>query len=221
MWIRLSELISPQFFDAENQFNRNKCFGKSLCWIDLIYHVLLWVAVLITQILSFAKKTHGHDSDADDCKDYHVKCEDTRYLMSELQVAAFVSAVFAVGGLVLVFVLGFWSGKTPSTILPIGKTLLMGSLFVSLVFSAMYLFYIPTASHDVARMANKDDDDGDDDEIGHRHVTFWLVALKIFLLEQLNANANFFGPRGQLDAENSAKIAAAAKKEKTAAPSNP
>ena len=141
--------------------------------------------------------------------------------MSELQVAAFVSALIAIGGVALVIFLGFWSVEHPSTILPIGKTLLMGSLFVSLVFSAMYLFYIPTASHDVARMVDKDGEDGDDDEITHRQITFWLVALKILLLEQLNANANFFGPRGQDDAE---KVVAEATKdavEKAGAVTNP
>ena len=188
--IRMSYLISAPLhskFVAPFWLQAN-CIGMMAAFADLMWHLLLWIAVLIMDV--WVAHIPNRPSDAHSIGDAFAR---------ELQWAATMSTGLVWAGLFLAIVFGFLGqtigGAWPSTI-----SLIKGGGTASAIFSALYLLKM-------IAMVGDGDATTDDDwntivalpYLTIRQLTIWSLALKCLALAVVDANMQFGGPADRND----------------------
>ena len=185
---------------------------RAICVIDLIWHVALWLILLIFEIWTYSVfQTYTQTtaavaavmsadglteiSPAADAFEHRMGAVpvvgNSRVLLDELYIGAFGSFLIAFIGLVISIVFGLMgqpSGKAwPSTI-----CFLFGGLKVSLVFSVLIVLVATEKWHGFTT-ATEVGADGNQETVTMRQMLLWAVLLKGLLIAQLSANEKFWG----------------------------
>lgn len=188
--IRMSYLISAPLHSkfVEPFWTNANYIGMMAAFADLMWHLLLWIAVLIMDV--WVAHIPNRPSDAHSIGDAFAR---------ELQWAATMSTGLVWAGLFLALVFGFLGqtigGAWPSTI-----SLIKGGGTASAIFSALYLLKM-------IAMVGDGDATTDDDwntivalpYLTIRQLTIWSLALKCLALAVVDANMQFGGPADRED----------------------
>lgn len=153
------------------------CIGQIVAFVDVLLHVLLWVAALVLDCWIVSIDNLGHQ------------------WMRELQIGALVCLGIALFGLLVAQVLGVLgqpAGKSwPSTV-----GLIMGGGAASAVFTLMFCLSFSFA---VPALLDATDPLADPPYVTVRHCALASLPIKIFALATARANIDFWGSCEQAD----------------------
>lgn len=189
----LTYVVSAPFSSKGSPFFLPKAYDGTMGWnycmsamagtIDLIYHVLLWVAILIMDCWVANLPHRGED--AHSIGDMYAE---------EIQWGATVCTILVWIGLVISIIFGFL-GQIPGSAWPSTVSLMRGGAIGGIVFSSLYalklMMMVGGGPHDTANNWNVVTAEP---EITVRQLTLWVIGLKCLALTCLDANLNYFGP---------------------------
>ena len=189
----LTYVVSAPFSSKGSPFFLPKAYDGSMGWnycmsamagtIDLLYHVLLWVAILIMDCWVANLPHRGED--AHSIGDMYA---------DEIQWGATVCTILVWIGLFIAIVFGVL-GQIPGSAWPSTVSLLRGGAIGSILFSTLYalklMMMVGGGPNDTANNWNIVTVEP---EITVRQLTLWSIGLKCLALTCLDANLNFFGP---------------------------
>lgn len=160
------------------------CVGYIAALVDVIYHVAIWLAVLILDCW-VAVLPHRHEND-----EPHSIGDP---FAEEIQYAATWCTILVWIGLVISIVFGFM-GQIPGSAWPSTISLLRGGAIGGIIFSSLYALKIMDmvggGAHDTHNNWNIATATP---EITVRQMTLWSIGLKCFAFATLDANLNYWG----------------------------
>jgi hypothetical protein len=179
----LSHRGAPFFWAAANWG------GKLVALIDLLFHVCLWVSIVVIDSWIMVLPNR----DADDALKHEIGDE----FAKEIQFAASLCNYLFLGGLVLSLIFG-WAGQMHGSAWPTQIVFTLGMGMASLLFTLLYALKL--------MMMTGDGVNGnwnivkETPEVTVRQMTLWLVFLKVLAITMMKANKEFWGPAlpGQL-----------------------
>ena len=167
------------------------CLGYIAALVDILYHVCLWLAILIMDC--WVAHMPNRNEDAHSIGDAYAQ---------ELQWGATVCTILVWVGLAISIVFGFL-GQIPGSAWPSTVSLLRGGAMGGIVFSALYalklMMMVGGGAHDTHNNWNIVTAEP---EITVRQLTLWSIGLKCLAFATLDANLNYWGPVTQREIAN-------------------
>lgn len=181
----LSNKGSPFFWAGTNWL------GYIAALVDVFYHVLLWLAILIMDC--WVAHLPNRDEDAHSIGDAYAQ---------ELQWGATVCTILVWTGLFISIVFGFM-GQIPGSAWPSTVSLLRGGAIGGIIFSALYALKLMAMVGDgKTDVHNNWNIVAVEPEITVRQLTLWSIGLKCLAFATLDANLNYWGPVTQREIAN-------------------
>lgn len=181
----LSNKGSPFFWNGTNWL------GYIAALVDVFYHVLIWLAILIMDC--WVAHLPNRDEDSHSIGDAYAQ---------ELQWGATVCTILVWTGLVISIVFGFM-GQIPGSAWPSTVSLLRGGAIGGIIFSALYalklMAMVGGGANDVHNNWNIVTAEP---EITVRQLTLWSIGLKCLAFATLDANLNYWGAVTQRELAN-------------------
>ena len=157
--------------------------GKLVALIDLLFHVCLWVSIVVLDSWIMVLPNR----DADDPLKHEIGDE----FAKEIQFAASLCNYLFLGGLFLSLIFG-WAGQMHGSAWPTQIVFTLGMGMASLLFTLLYAVKL--------MMMTGDGVNGnwnivkETPEVTVRQMTLWLVFLKVLAITMMKSNKEFWGP---------------------------
>lgn len=191
--IRMSYLISAPLHSkfVEPFWHKANGLGALAALLDLLWHVGLWVVVLVMDVWVAHLPNRADDA--------HSIGEDE--FAREIQWAATMSTGLVWAGLFVAIVFGFL-GQTSGGAWPSTVSLIKGGASASIIFSTVFLFKMITMFGDGTDPQTNWNKTTTLPFLTVRQLTLWSVALKCLALAAVDANMTFGGPADRKDILN-------------------
>lgn len=181
----LSSKGSPYFWPMGN------VCGIIAALVDVLFHVCLWLAILIMDC--WVAHLPNRDEDSHSIGDAYAQ---------EIQWGGLICTILVWAGLVISIAFGIM-GQIPGAAWPSTVALLRGGAIGGIVFHSLYALKIMEMTGGGATdMHNNWNLVTAEPEITVRQLTLWTVGLKCLAFACLDANLNFFGPVKEAELAN-------------------
>ena len=174
----------------------NNACGIVAALVDVLFHVCLWLAILIMDC--WVAHLPNRDEDSHSIGDAYAQ---------EIQWGGLVCTILVWAGLVISIAFGVM-GQIPGAAWPSTVALLRGGAIGGIVFHSLYALKIMAMTGGGATgMHNNWNIVVAEPKITVRQLTLWTVGLKCLAFACLDANLNFFGPVKEAELANVCSLA--------------